>query len=167
MKTVNQITRMFAGSRLALGAIVIATVAAAASANAQYKPTGDDGITASPKVRQQLNDRTAPLVPVVAATPAMSCPKCKDAWVALPDTSPKGLGARALVGQATIRVAKHLCEGCATDWSQAGTGKATHTVAAHKCTACGAENLACCAPNPAGAVATKGMGEKFEVAPIK
>jgi hypothetical protein len=166
MKTANEMTRMFRGSRLALVAILIATVAAAASANAQYKPTGDDGITASPKLRQQLTERSSMPAPAVAAMPSMSCSKCRDAWVTLTDTTSKGAGARALVGQATTRVAKHLCDGCATDWSQAGSGKGTHTVAAHKCTGCGAENLACCAPKGSSTVATKGM-EKFEVAPVK
>ena len=167
MKTVNEITRTCRGSRLALGAILIATFAAAFSADAQYTPTGDDGITASPRLRQQLNDRSARSAPVIAAMPSMSCPKCKDAWVTLTDTTSKGAGARAIVGQATTRVARHLCDGCATDWTVLGTGKGTRTVAAHKCTGCGAENLACCAPKGSTAVATKGMGEKFEVAPLK
>lgn len=39
--------------------IVIVSFAAAVELNAQYRPTGDDGITASPRLRQQLNDRAA------------------------------------------------------------------------------------------------------------
>ncbi|HEY5910683.1 MAG TPA: hypothetical protein VJA21_08780 [Verrucomicrobiae bacterium] len=52
---------------------IAVTLGFACLANAQYKPTSDDGITASPRVRQQLDERmatarqTAPAT-VVAAT---------------------------------------------------------------------------------------------------
>lgn len=36
-----------------------ASLSLVSSVNAQYRPTGDDGVTASPKVRQQLNEREA------------------------------------------------------------------------------------------------------------
>jgi len=67
----------------------------------------------------------------------------------------------------TARVPKHLCEGCGTDWATTGTGKAKLAVANHKCSSCGAETLACCSSKGAGAVATKGMEKKIEVAPLK
>ena len=168
MKKVNEITRMIRGSGLALAAILIAGFTAVAPANAQYRPTGDDGITASPKLRQQLDERKARTTTLVAtAVPSMACPKCKDTWVTQTDTNPKGLAARTLMGQTTKRVAQHLCAGCGVDWSVAGTGKGKHAVATHKCSGCGSENLACCSTKGSSDVATKGMGQKFEVAPLK
>jgi hypothetical protein len=165
MKTMNEITRMFRGSRLALAAILIASVGAAASANAQYKFTGD-GIAASPKLRQQINERIARSTPAVAPVPTMACAKCKDTWMAQKDNS-KGLGARTLMGQTTKLVPTHLCAGCGTDWSVAGTGKGSHAVATHKCSSCGSENFACCSGKSTGNLATKGMGTSVEVAPLK
>ena len=97
----------------------------------------------------------------------MACAKCKDAWVAHTDTSSKGAGARTLMGQTTKSVVQHLCGACGTEWTAAGDGKAKLAVATHKCSSCGAENLACCSAKGASDVATKGMGEKFQVAPIK
>ncbi|MGH7971050.1 MAG: hypothetical protein ACREIC_20200 [Limisphaerales bacterium] len=40
-------------------AALTATFSFASNASAQFKPTTDDGITASPKVRQMLNERAA------------------------------------------------------------------------------------------------------------
>jgi hypothetical protein len=37
--------------------LAVAALIPAFQANAQYKPTGDDGITASPRVRKTLNER--------------------------------------------------------------------------------------------------------------
>jgi len=50
MKKINQF--LFA-------AVIATTISLANNASAQYKATGDDGITASPKVRQMLNERKA------------------------------------------------------------------------------------------------------------
>jgi pyruvate/2-oxoglutarate dehydrogenase complex dihydrolipoamide acyltransferase (E2) component len=63
METANKITRTVLGSGLALAAILIATFNAAAG----------DGIAASPKVRQMLNERAAkasvaPVIPSVTVT---------------------------------------------------------------------------------------------------
>ncbi len=149
----------------ALAGLALALVAS--SAQAQYKPTGDDGITASPKLRQQLDERSARTAPVAANVPSMACPKCKDTWVAQVDTNPKGSGVKTLMGKRTKLVAQHLCNGCGVDWAVAGTGKAKHAVATHKCSGCGSENLACCSTKGTTDVATKGMGQKFEVAPLK
>jgi hypothetical protein len=167
MKTLNEITRIVRGSGAALATVLITAFMAAAPANAQYKPTGDDGVTASPRLRAQLDERKTTTTPVSTTVPSMACAKCKDAWVAQAETSSKGSGARTLMGQTTKSVMQHLCGGCGTEWSTAGNGKAKLAVANHKCSSCGAENLACCSPKGASDVATKGMGEKFQVAPIK
>ncbi len=168
MNTVNEISRMVRGSGLGLASILLAAFMTTWSASAQYKPTGDDGITASPKVRAQLDGRRVSATSVsTASTPAMACPKCTDGWVAVSDASQKGLGARTLMGQTTRLVAKHLCNGCGTDWNVAGAGKAKQAVASHKCTGCGAENLACCSGKSFGALATKGMDQQIQVAPLK
>ena len=167
MKTLNEITRIVRGSGAALATVLITAFMAAAPANAQYKPTGDDGITASPRLRAQLDERKTTTTAVSATAPSMACAKCKDAWVAQADTSSKGSGARTLMGQTTKSVVQHLCGGCGTEWTTAGNGKAKFAVATHKCSSCGAENLACCAPKGASDVATKGMGEKFQIAPLK
>lgn len=167
MKTVIELTRMVQGSGLALAAIVIATFVAVTPAKAQYRSTGDDGITASPRLRAQLDERRAKVTAVSATAVSMACPKCKDTWISQPDQNSKGSGARTLIGQTTKRIARHLCEGCSTEWATAGTGKAKLAVASHKCSGCGAENLACCSTKGAGEVATKGMDKKIEVAPLK
>jgi hypothetical protein len=83
------------------------------------------------------------------------------------DTASKGSGARTLMGQTTKVIAKHLCEGCGTDWTVAGTGKGKQAIASHKCTACGAENLACCSGTGSSTTATKGMDQKIQIAPLK
>jgi hypothetical protein len=74
MKSVNEISRMAPSPRLALGTILIVLFAAVAPVNAQYKPTGDDGITASPKVRVMLEDRKARTTFASAAVSARACP---------------------------------------------------------------------------------------------
>jgi hypothetical protein len=167
MKTVNEITRIVQGSGLALAAILIATFTAVLPANAQFRPTGDDGIAASPRLRAQLDERRVRATPVSATAASMACPKCKDAWVAKADITSRGLGARSLTGQTTNRVAQHLCAGCGTDWATTGTGRAKLAVASHKCSGCGSESLACCPTKGTGAVATKGMDKKIEIAPLK
>jgi hypothetical protein len=167
MKTINEIARMVRSSRLGLATVLIGVFATVTTANAQYKPTGYDGITASPRLRAQLDERKTTTTADSATVPSMACARCKDAWFAKADTSPKGAGARTLMGQTTKSVVQHLCGGCGSEWTTAGSGKAKLAVATHKCSSCGAENLACCAPKGASDVATKGMGEKFQVAPIK
>ena len=137
----------------------------ASSAQAQYKPTGDDGITASPKGRQFLDEykRNHSPAPVPAEVPAMACAKCKDKVTSRSDYSARG------ANKPTIQVVTHLCDGCGTDWAVVGHGKAKQSVATHKCTSCGAESLACCNTTKGSAVATKGMEKtkSIEVAPLK
>jgi hypothetical protein len=141
----------------------LALFSLAGTAQAQYKPTGDDGITASPKARQFLDERKR----VSAATSTavddktMACPKCRDEYVKRTDTTAKG------VIKPTIWLANHLCGGCDTTISVQGFGKAKHDVATHTCTSCGAENLACCNATKGSDVDTKGMEKKFQVAPLK
>ena len=49
---------MKATNRLLMAGLVVgATLVAVFQANAQYKPTGEDGITASPRVRKTLSER--------------------------------------------------------------------------------------------------------------
>ena len=167
MKTTKHITRFIRSSGLALATVLIAGLTSVSTANAQYKPTGEDGITASPKLRQQLDERRARSAPDVAPAPTMACPKCKESWVEQANTDPKGSGVRALTGKTTKLVAKHLCNGCGVDWSNAGIGKGKHAVVSHKCSGCGAEDLACCSPKGSATVATRGMGQPVQIAPLK
>jgi hypothetical protein len=55
-------------------------------ANAQYQPPGEDGITASPKVRQFLNERKASAQMAVTPAPATSAQPVPEADIA---ASPK------------------------------------------------------------------------------
>ena len=134
------------------------------SAQAQYKPVGDDGIAASPKLRQQLDEykRNHSPAPAPAEIAKMPCPKCEDKVTTRVDYSARG------ANKPTIRVVTHQCEGCGTDWNIVGVGKAKQSVATHKCTSCGAETLACCNTSKGSSVATKGMEKKeTEIAPLK
>jgi hypothetical protein len=141
MKT-NRIPAMFRPLNLALAATAIAVLAVASSANAQFKPVGDDGIAASPKVRQMLNERRASTAIATAAVPAMTCPKCAD--VRTTEVSRQAKGAEILAG-ATTTAFRHTYAGCEVKWTVVGEGKAKHSVATHKCTADVPNNLVCCA----------------------
>ena len=156
-------------SRLGFLAVtLIAGITIGSSANAQYKATGADGITASPKYRQQLDERRAQqaIKPPIVAT--MACEKCRDQLVSVPNREPKGSGARALIGNTTVPVAKHLCEACSVDWKVAGTGKARSSVAVHRCDQCGSANLACCAKTGAlNKLSTQGMEKATNTVPVK
>lgn len=46
-------------NQILFATILAGTIALASSASAQYRAIGDDGIAASPKVRQMLNERQA------------------------------------------------------------------------------------------------------------
>jgi hypothetical protein len=140
MKT-SRIPAMFRPSSLALAAIAV--LALASAANAQYKPVGDDGIAASPKVRQMLNERKASTAIAIAALPAMTCPKCAD--VRTTEVSRQAKGAEVLTGVTKVTT-RHTCAGCEVKWTVVGEGKGKHSVATHKCTADVPNNLVCCAP---------------------
>ena len=140
----------------------------ASSAQAQYKPTGDDGITASPKVRAQLDARNARLNTASATVASMPCPKCKDEWVSARLAHFKGAEAFLAGGPPTRKVARHLCAGCESTIKTVGLSKQTaHNVVVHQCTACGSENLACCSARSSSDVATRGMDKNFQIAPLK
>ena len=146
----------------------IALLSFAGPAQAQYRPTGSDGITASPKVRAQLVERRATVNTAPAVAASMLCPKCKDAWVSQVDPTPKGAKVLLSQGRPTNKVASHLCGGCETTISVVGLSKADrHNVATHTCSSCGAATLACCSTKAAAGVVTKGMEKKVEIAPIK
>lgn len=149
---------------------VITGLALATEANAQYKPTGADGITASPKLRQFLDEyhRNHSPAPKAAEIPKMACPKCTDFTFAIPDLEPRGLGARTLMAGGTPMkwITSHNCIGCGTEWKIVGHGKAKQSIATHTCTTrCGSKNLACCNTTKGSTAATKGMETK--VAPPK
>ena len=63
---------MRALNQFLFASVITVTLGLACQTNAQYKPTSDDGITASPRVRQQLDERmvaarlTAPATLVTA-----------------------------------------------------------------------------------------------------
>src|SRR5262245_52326091 len=150
----NRINTM---ARLTGITIAIALLAGtAASARAQYKATGDDGITASPRVRQLLDERTRNRTPAVAPAeiPKMACPKCTDKVTKKVDLTARG------ANKPTVLVTTHQCNSCGNEWVVTGHGKAKRTVTVHKCTNCGAENLACCNTSKGGTVPTKGMEKK-------
>jgi hypothetical protein len=124
----------------------IAALAVTTAANAQYKPVGDDGITASPKVRQQLDERRASQrannpTPIAA----MGCPKCIDLMTTEPNPAAKP--GQVLAGTAGKQVARHACTACTTTFTAVGAGKAKHTVTTHKCSAEAPTNANCCAMN--------------------
>ena len=128
----------------------------AGQANAQYKPTGDDGITASPKVRALLDERK-PRHNTAAVPDSMACPVCKDQYVSLPLRGAKGGQILMARGTPTQKVVRHLCAGCDTTISVTGTGKAKHNVVTHTCSGCGVEIAACCSSDPSSKVPTRGM----------
>jgi hypothetical protein len=109
----------------------------------------------------QLNDRLVTPKSEAGDHRSMSCGKCKESFVERVDWSARG------ANKPTTTVARHLCDGCATEWNVVGHGKAKVNVAEHKCTSCGAATLACCNTSKSGTAATKGMEKKFEVAPLK
>ncbi len=135
---------MLRPSNLLLVATTAAALAFAGSAGAQYKAVGDDGIAASPKVRQMLDERKAGKAITSIAAPAMACPKCAD----VPTTQASRVLKGAEIATGVEQVAyTHACPGCETKWTVVGEGKAKHSVATHKCTADVPNPSSCCASN--------------------
>ncbi len=132
-------------SKIALAAVAMASLVFAGTASAQYRPVGDDGIAASPRLRQMLNEHKASTARAVAAAPAMACPKCAD--VLTTEVNHQAKGGQLLAGTATQKVAKHTCSACETKLSVVGEGKARHSVATHKCAADVPNPATCCASN--------------------
>jgi hypothetical protein len=132
MKT-NRLPSALRETSLVLAATTIATLVLANAASAQTKTANGDGIAASPKVRQMLNERPKSVTSYAVTAPAMACPKCVDVWTT--KVNPQAKGAEVLTGTATKLVAKHACSGCETSWAVVGGGKTKHSVATHKCSA--------------------------------
>ena len=110
-------------NRLLAIAVAVAALAITTAARA------DDGVAASPKVRQRLNERKAP-APAAAAASTMACDKCTDSITAKGNPQAKGAEAMKGVMQAAIT---HDCSSCGTRLTVAGEGKAKHQVATHTC----------------------------------
>ncbi len=133
----------------------LALLSFAAPVQAQYKPAGDDGIAASPKVRQMLNEiktreQAEALKP--GDTIAMVCTKCKSVMVHNVTTE-KGHIQVMTVGE------KHLCPGCNTYITVVGVGHGAKNEVKHVCEKCGEDSVFCCATKP-GSGSTKGMEKK-------
>lgn len=114
----------------------IALVSFTGLSHAQYAATGPDGITASPKLRQFLDDHKTVAGPTVKA---MSCAKCKNVIITRTDWTARG------AIKTTESVAKHLCPGCKTKVTTTGYGKAAQSISFHTCTQAGdAQTASCC-----------------------
>jgi hypothetical protein len=118
-------------------AAIVSMALFAGAAYAQYRTTADDGITASPKLRERIA-AGAGISTQAAAPAAHRCAMCKDEYTTRVDQTAKG------VVKPAVLFVKHLCPGCETTISVQGQGKATQNVVAHKCAA---ESASCC---PAG-----------------
>lgn len=82
----------------------------------------------------------------------MSCPKCKDTYASVVDSSHKGIPQ----GKETVMP---LCPTCSTHFVVKGSGKSATDKLVHTCHTCGSTKVACCVMKKDGA-ATPGMGEK-------
>ena len=131
--------------KIALATIALAALAFAGTASAQYAPAANDGIAASPKVRQMLNERNASATPAATAVPTMACPKCAD--ILTTEVNSHAKAGQVLAGTATQEVVRHTCTACQTTLTVVGQGKARHTVASHKCSADVPNPTNCCAMN--------------------
>lgn len=149
MKIVNNKNLLGAGMAFVLFSF-------ATPVQAQLKAVGDDdGIAASPKLRQHLNEikttkEAETLKPGDAI--AMACAKCKSVMIHNV-TMQKGHVKVMTVGE------KHLCPGCNSTITVVGTGKGKHDEVKHVCEKCGEDSVFCCATKP-GSGATRGMEKK-------
>ncbi len=84
---------------LVTAAAALVVLAAAGQSQAQYRPTGDDGITASPKTRQFLNERKPA---VNADASSMQVTVMRSTWDGSVTASPKAheILARRVAGPA-------------------------------------------------------------------
>ena len=95
-------------NRLLIAAAALALFASAGQSQAQYRAVGDDGIAASPKVRQMLNERKAraaatqqvtinQIVPqtTIAASPKVQQMLKERAPATVPQVGPETAGYRA------------------------------------------------------------------------
>jgi hypothetical protein len=130
----------------------LALLSVASPVLAQDKTAGDDGIAASPKVRQMLTEiksraEAESLKP--GDSIAMVCTKCKSVMVHNVTTQ-KGHIQVMTVGE------KHLCPGCNTYITVVGVGHGAKNEVKHVCEKCGDDSVFCCASKP-GTGTTKGM----------
>jgi len=112
------------------------------AAYAQYIPVGNDGVTASPRLRQMLNEKPAKAPAVAAKTEGMRCSKCVD--VATSRTPANAKGAEVATGVKQVRY-HHGCPSCETQLTVVGEGKAKQTVALHSCSMLASKSPGCCA----------------------
>jgi tRNA U54 and U55 pseudouridine synthase Pus10 len=94
-------------------------------------------------IQLRLSDRSAATANTSAVHSSMSCPKCQDIFVTQRDTSAKGGQILMTHGNPTVKVAKHLCDGCKLDWTVVReAGAKPQAVANHKCASCVAKTVA-------------------------
>src|ERR1019366_5767693 len=118
----------------------IALLSFATPAHAQYKPVGDDGIAASPKVRSMMMKPITSPEDVAGLKDgdmvAMACPKCKTIMVAHINTE------KGHIKTATT-VPADMCPGCEQKFTFVGEGKGKQNVVTHMCKKCGSTDAFC------------------------
>ena len=148
MKTIN--------STALAGMVAIALFSLAGLAQAQFKPVGDDGIAASPKVRSMMMKPITSPADVAGLKDgdmvAMACPKCKTVTVTYVNTE------KGHIKTATT-VPADMCPGCEQKFTVVGEGKGKHNVVTHVCKKCGSTDAFCCVMKKDGEP-TKGMEQK-------
>ena len=131
----------------------IALFSFASPAQAQFKPAGDDGIAASPKVRSMMMKPITSPADVAGLKDgdmvAMACPKCKTIMVTHVNTQ------KGHIKTATT-VPEDVCPGCEQKFTVVGEGKDKHNVITHVCKKCGSTDAFCCVMRT-GSAATEGM----------
>jgi hypothetical protein len=142
--TNNSVTRLF---RPVLLAVVAGLALLANSVAADEK--------GAEKLMKLQNLNTVADVQKVAAgdTVVMSCPKCKDSWATVVQTTGK-----AANPSEARNVVRHACPGCGTKIVTEGAGKQAQDKVVHTCKHCGSKDAFCCVMKK-GAAPTKGMEE--------
>ena len=82
--------------------MTLAAVLTALNAPAQYQPTGPDGITASPKVRQMLDERRASRPTVFAPTVTVTSNNASDGITASPKVRQMMAGQKVIVSNSPL-----------------------------------------------------------------
>jgi hypothetical protein len=100
-------------------------VSFAGSTYAQNSGQQTDGITASPKHREMIDQRKSPSARPV--TSEMACPKCRNEVTTRVDWTARG------ANKPQVKVVKHLCPTCDTKVTTSGHGKAAKTTVEHTC----------------------------------
>jgi hypothetical protein len=138
----------------ALAGIVLLSFAS--PAQAQYKPVGDVGIAASPKVRSMMMKPITSPADVVGLKDgdmvAIACPKCKTSMVTLINTE------KGHIKTATT-VPEDVDPGCEQKFTVVGEGKGKHNIVTHVCKKWGSTDAFCCVMKKDGNP-TKGMKQK-------